>query len=1237
MRNEGLFSLHALKSFDLGSQGEAGPTRSNAIDKAGPASKRRGRQLLDRLGYSLQDADNLTLLLKSDDRRRALAVLLQPDENPDSIQERFGSLSPVSYALTKANNEDLPWVILIRNGRLRLYPTDVQTGVGRRGRTETFVELDLRVIRPDQLAYLWLIFSAEALTDDGTVSQILEQSTRFAGELAKQLRERIYTEVVPRLARSVAKARNLENPSPQDLDLTYRMALTILFRLLFIAYAEDGDLLPYRTNEAYRRRSIQQKAHEIHDAHLRGIDLNDQDNHWQEVLRLFQAVDKSNSEWGIPAYNGGLFSDDPNVSPAGAAITALSLPDTEFVPALSHLLLSYDKGPIGPVDFRSLGVREFGTIYEGLLESELSVADVDLTTKYSASGRRKSNPTEKDLTYVPATGDQPVEVAKGEVYLHNKSGARKSSGSYYTKPFAVEHLLDRALEPALDAHITRLDKMDDTDAAAALFDFRVADIAMGSAHFLVAAIDRIEQRFADYLSKRAGEGRSLSGVLRELDGLRKAAHTSMGVEAGAIEIEDTQLLRRLIARRCIYGTDLNPMAVDLARLAVWIHTFVPGLPLAVLDHNLRVGNALVGVGTVEQIEDRLNEEKADLFGADATRLLEAAHAPLQRLRKIADATLEDVEASRAAMEEARKALADIQDLCDVLTAEPLSDDVSFDAKQWDGQGDDLERRATITTARKALKGLSPLHFPVAFPEIFLRDRPGFDVMLGNPPWKEATVEALAFWARHFPGLRGLSSTAQNKRMNELPDERPDLVPLYEAEVAEAAMFREALVSGGFPGMGTGDPDVYKAFSWRFWNLTAQQDGFFGVVLPRSALAAKGSTEFRVKVFNEAASVDLTLLLNNKKWVFSEVHPQYTIGLVVVGRGEGVETNVDLIGPYNSRSAFEFARGAVPHTFTGEEVLSWNDAAALPLLPTPESVPIFQQMRKSPRLDTNRPGEWRARPDTDLHATSDKPLMDLTAETCPEGYWPVLKGESFDLWDPECGAVYGYADPGPVLKRLQSKRLRSRKGSAHNEFPRSHLTNPATLAVHKPRIVFRDIVNRLNNRTFIVGLAPPNAFLTNKAPYFLWAAGDERDEAYLLGVLASLEIDWYARKVLERSANFFLVNLFPIPRPPRINPLWQQVVAISGRLAAVDERYADWAAAVGVQWGPLPALDKQDMIHELDAVVAHLYGLSRDQLIHIFETFHEGWDYQPRLDAVLKHFDDWARRAAEAAAAEEASA
>ena len=157
------------------------------------------------------------------------------------------------------------------------------------------------------------------------------------------------------------------------------------------------------------------------------------------------------------------------------------------------------------------------------------------------------------------------------------------------------------------------------------------------------------------------------------------------------------------------------------------------------------------------------------------------------------------------------------------------------------------------------------------------------------------------------------------------------------------------------------------------------------------------------------------------------------------------------------------------------------------------------------------------------------------------------------------------------------------------------------------------------------MLPPDIFITNKGPYLLWPRGDARDQAYLLGVLSSIPLDWYARRFVEINLNYFVFNPLPVPRPARDTPLWTRAVELAGRLAVPDHRFADWADSVGVDHGPLPDDTKQDVIHELDAIVAHLYGLSEKHLTHIFETFHEGWDYDARLKSTLAHFRQLKKR------------
>ena len=209
----------------------------------------------------------------------------------------------------------------------------------------------------------------------------------------------------------------------------------------------------------------------------------------------------------MPAHNGGLFSDKAHVSRVGADLAKLTLPNESFETVLRSLLVIETAEEVpGPVDFRSLGVHEFGTIYEGLLESELSIAETDLAV-------------DKRGAYLPARKkNKVVKVPAGGVYLRNRSGVRKSSGSYYTKPFAVEHLLDGALDPALDDHFRPPRRHGRHGRILGILRLPGSRYRDGSGHFLIAAIDHIEKRMADLLTTRR-----LRGVQRELAALRSGS------------------------------------------------------------------------------------------------------------------------------------------------------------------------------------------------------------------------------------------------------------------------------------------------------------------------------------------------------------------------------------------------------------------------------------------------------------------------------------------------------------------------------------------------------------------------------------------------------------------------------------------------------------------------------------------------------------------------------------------
>jgi hypothetical protein len=1186
------------------------PDWPTACERGRHLLKTRGRELVESLGFTVETRDTMTSILRAGANATATAVAIFLDETEayEGAGSRFAGNSPVSLALARADADRLPFVVITRGSQIRLYAADKRiVGVGRKGRTETFIEANLALLPDDKAGYLPLLFGAEALLPDGTFEEVLDRSRDFSSELSKRLRERVYEHVVPGLATAVARrAARRATPTEEDLTFIYEESLFILFRLVFIAYAEDKGLLPYASNDAYHDRALKSQAQRLADRWNEGelsFDARATDL-WTDVKQLFRAVDQGNSEWGVPAYDGGLFSANPEVSIVGAAIETLELNNEEFGSPLAALLCDVgDEGVYGAIDFRSLSVREFGTIYEGLLESNLSVAQRDLARDRTGA-------------YVPANDALAVVVAQGQVYLHNQSGARKASGSYFTKEFAVEHLLDHALEPALDDHIARLtkliDKGDEVGAGEAFFDFRVADIAMGSGHFLINVVDHIEARLTSFLTEHP-----LPAVNAELATLRKTALERLGDAAEGTEIEQAALVRRQVARRCIYGVDVNIIAVELARLALWVHTFVPGLPLSFLDRTLVCGNSLTGIGSLtEAVEGKKAVEGAVSLAADQiAEYLKKAKGPLARLGRISDATPADITEARQAQAEALEAVAPAAVLFDLAVAARLGE---IDALLVISD-ELLQQHPGAGKARDLAEELGELHFPVVFPEVFLRDRPGFDCIVGNPPWEEATVEELGFWALRYPGLKSMTQPQQRAEIAALKSQRPDLVAECERRVEEASRERQVLLAGPFPGMGQGDPDLYKAFCWRFWQL-ARDGGRIGVVLPRSALSASGSGAWREAILDHGQFADVTLILNNRQWFFEDVHPQYTIGLVTILKDGGADKTVNLIGPFNSLQAFEAGTKLPRVSFPAVEFKDWSSGAAFPLLPSVESGEVFLKLRRHPRLDADG-HPWRARAVAELHATNDKQHMILDPNA-RDDLWPVYKGASFDLWEPDTGEYYAWAEPDYICSVLQDRRLNQARlaKSAFSELPRDVIADPVTLPCLFPRIAFRDVTNRTNQRTVIAALVPPEVVITNKGPYFLWTCGDERDQAYLLGVLSSIPLDWYARRWVEVNLNFYILYAFPIPNPDRDDPLRHRVEQLSGRLAAVDARFAQWATAVGVSVGSVAdPTEKADMAAELDAAVSLLYGLDEADVVHIFETFHVGWDYGSRLDAVLDHY------------------
>ncbi|MGV0787575.1 hypothetical protein ABQF33_11700 [Mycolicibacterium sp. XJ2] len=1167
--NSGLLATHELRhGVPLRSDWAAATTASRRV------LSKRGRPLIEALGFNVKQLGANTSLLTAGADRRAVAVFLDEGESFDAPASRFDAVSPVSHALAVAEREGLSWVLLTRASEIRLYAARPDTGVGRRGPSQTFIEANLALLPEESAGYLDLLFSAAALGAGGTFDEILGSSADFAADLAARLRDRVYREAVPTLAQSIAEHLDPE-PGKAQLSAAYDQTLNVLFRLLFVAYAEDKDLLPYRSNSRYADHSLKRMARRLaEDANEGRLKFEDSTyDLWEDVVQLWDAVRVGNRGWGVPAYNGGLFSNDADTNPAGAALADVRLSNRDFGPALAALLIDVpvDENDIfGPVDFRSLSVREFGTIYEGLLESELSVAPTDLAINSEGA-------------YLPARASDQIVVRSGQVYLHNRSGERKATGSYFTKPFVVGHLLDHALEPALTTHLARikayLDAGDDASASRAFFDFRCADIAMGSGHFLVAAVDRIETRLSAFLALNP-----IPAVTAELDELRRTALTALGELADGVEIETSALLRRQVGRRCIYGVDRNDIAVELARLAIWIHTFVPGLPLSFLDHNLVAGDSLIGIASVDEaLRDLAGGDSSTptLYRDEIIAFLDRSSEALTRLAAIADKTVADVKAAQAAHLEARERAAPAAALFDLLIAARLdraSAPVSVDEDVITAAAC---RYNTAGTARE----VAALHFPVAFPEVFLRPQAGFDCVLGNPPWDKVLFEPQQFWVTRVPGLNALPQAQRDRALDKLRRDRPDDAATEEVVKAERERF-QGYVARSYPNRGRGHYEFAKLFTERAAMLLHSRSSL-GFVLPANSLLLGGWRQIREMLLNGAA-VTVAQARNSAGWLF-DVHQSYTVAFITRRPAGTEEPGVAIWPGITTQDALQSCDERSALYLSLDDLHSLSDASVVPWLNSGADRRVFEKMRGQPSLSSG--GGWiEGVPDSRWDFVASGHSRRYSSDTDSDGAWKVLMTRHVSAFgiDDTIAFQRFVNDPAALPRRLGVTVVDGR----------------TVLDESHPMVTYRYPSRNNDSRTMIAAALPEAGFLHNNGYAHAVRHADGTHTAALLALLGFLNTftcDWWVRRFVDRHVNTRVLANVRVPQwsagdISAAATLAAALVQRSGQTTLSGRRTLPTTEAVG---------SELEARVELETLAARGFGLDADDMATILSDFSTG--------------------------------
>ena len=1184
---------------------------SDAVDGLGSIRNVAWRTVLERMGYQVETLQPRGYLLRRENAPFAV-VHAHADPSHFSRLTDKGEL-PEGMVLADAEKYGAQWGILVADRRFRIYQRRPPVGAA----TGQHVEIDTRELEPHNRFYIGLL-APDSLKENGWLTSWIGEAKDFGEELRRGLEERLIKDALPNIARGLGERLEKHGADLSDREVLRQIeeaALTLVFRFMFLLHTEARGYLPIGS-AAYRPHSARQLAEDCR-LDLSSISKN-ATQRWDRLRTLVRMVRSGDRSAGVPAYNGSLFAADG--FPGGALLETTEITDVYLAPALAAIAFDTDKSDDPGLDYAGLQIGHLGAIYERLLALKLTRAPEDLIYD-----------TEKNIFRAKRAGEQE-EVTKAELFYQSEAGGRKAGGVYYTRHEFVDHLLNHSLLPALDDHLDEVRQVvnkNPSDAARRLFDFSVVDPAMGSAHFLTAALDRIADRMEIFLAEIGGLP-GIDQLLKELDEDRQSVAQST---------EHGDLLRRLILKRCIYGVDISPMAVEVANVTLWLASFVPGLALSYLGSNLKCGDALIGVADHSVVGAEGNVMVQRLDTQPVRDAMDRASDLQRQLAETPDRTPEEVKASERLGVELFEATAGLRSAFDLWAADPLGVDGARRMLE-NNAGDIVERKTNADV--KGLKDQASLiaqrygffHWPLEFPGVFHRKRPGFDVVVGNPPWNKVKFEMLSFLALHDPGIQGLrSGVERDKRAGRLLQQRPELKQKIDDIKQQVEVQRNFYrPTNGYTIQGGGDTDLYKLFCERYRSISREQ-GFVGVVLPRSAFLNEGSRGFRRWLFTRNRPVRTDMLLNRGNWAF-DMESRYTIALTIFQVAATSSGTLTMTGPSRSKAEFAVSVGGDGVRLNLADVARWtppksNDTVKepsweLPLLPTEMHSRILNKLRNGVRFDQiTKPSQdavdlseisaSRHFLYTDLHSKSQRPIFNH-----PEGEnrVPVWKGSSFDQYRPHGGNPAGYADPERVKQFLQEKRLKS------NIFPgylsQETLANPLTHPFYKARIAIGVVNSRTNSRSTVACLIPPQTPLTDRAPYLVFQEWNALEQASLLGIMNSLAFDWQARRFVETTLNNFILYLITCPTWRESN--WQRIGSLASRLSSEDPRFADFAAEAGVDCGPLNDAERNDMRAEIDALVARAYGLTGDELRFIFTDFTENAVSPAYRQQVLEKFE-----------------
>jgi hypothetical protein len=926
-----------------------------------------------------------------DDRRyrHGLVILeakrwLRPLDRGDNL-DHFDPDAPSSQMLRYLSRVDgasdraVKWGMLTNGAVWRLYWQDA------RSRAEEFFEVDvagalnLPGIQRDMddvepahaLKLFYLFFQRSAFlpqdwdSADRTFHAFaLNEARLYEEKVSQDLGARVFDDIFPQLADALARGDlhakthevgygqfKRQQYTAEYLDEVREAALVLLYRLLFLFYAEDRNLLPVR-DARYAPYSVRRIREEVRDkVDAGGTFSSTMSNVWRDIDGVCQLIDQGDDDIGMPAYNGGLFSWSRS-----ALLNRAKVPDKVMAPIIDALSRRTEELIRGWINYRDLSVSHLGGIYERLL-------DYALVHEVQAADSYKDKPEINRITAAPA------------------SFARKVSGSYYTHDDLVRLILRESIGllakerlAAFEAHVAKISKksslnpgdwdvLDSFDPASAILELKICDPAMGSGHFLVALVDDLADRVLESINTATHlvntqpwaahlveTGRPwLSPLVARIAAIRTSIKTTARTHGWAVtdaQLDDRHIVRRMILKKSIFGVDKNAMAVELAKTALWLHTFTVGAPLSFLDHHLRCGDSLHGE-QLPTVQLGLQNLGALMLQSEFDRLAIAAKS-IAQVADLTDVNIGEAQLSKQLAAEASAQIAPIHAVLDfwralrwiipgwpaakvsqmatLLKLPKLEADRQTEMKAGRHpeyaalltllepgrnligilgagrlDGDDaatLAANQLMAKARALAARETFFHWWTSFPTVFGKDgKGGFDAIIGNPPWDRIKLQEVEWFAERDMAIAAQPRAADRKKMiaalqsvkmKQTATNTPPIVDLWAqyTEATERAEANARVLSNG--KLGCGDFPLLGGGDVNLYSLFVERAQSLvhktGLValITPSGIAADKGAAEFFRSISSTGRLGALFDFENRKVFFPDVHASFKFCAFVFG-------------------------------------------------------------------------------------------------------------------------------------------------------------------------------------------------------------------------------------------------------------------------------------------------------------------------------------------------------------------